>query len=146
MYDKADQNRPKKWSPSWKWMFFICKYWSTLRLLGCFVSSFDEIGQELLWEHFFKFCYFDISLLSPFVKDHCSSIEQTGFPINQLTKDNLCQVWWNWPSSFSEEDENVTSLHTDGRTDVRRSKKLRWAKSNNSKDICTNIMHQLGYL
>ena len=33
-----------------------------------------------------------------------------------LPKDAFCQVWWNWPSGSREEEENVKSLQTDGRT------------------------------
>ena len=43
----------------------------------------------------------------------------------------LCAKFgWYWPSGSWEEDENVKSLQTDGRTtDNRRSEKLTWAFS-----------------
>ena len=56
----------------------------------------------------------------PLWKTIALQLNKMGFSINQLTKDNYCQIWWNWPSSFREEDEIVTCLQTDVRTDGRQ--------------------------
>ena len=52
--------------------------------------------------------------------------------LNSLYPRMICAKFgWNWPSASGEEDENVKSLQTDGRTVRRRiSEKLNWAKSN----------------
>ena len=55
--------------------------------------------------------------------------------LNPLHPSMLCAKFgWNWPSGSGEEDENVKSLQTDGRTDRettddRWSEKLTWAFS-----------------
>ena len=47
-----------------------------------------------------------------------------------LPKDALCQVWLKWPGGSGEEDENVKSLQTDGRTDRQTDRRKVIRKAN----------------
>ena len=73
-------------------------------------------GEEDFWMSSMYFHYFII--ISPWRR--VGPFIWTNF--NPLHPGILCAKFgWNWPSGSGEEDENVKSLQTDGRTDRRRT-------------------------
>ena len=88
-----------------------------------------KLALWFLRRRFLKF----VNVFSPF--PYYLPLEKGGvLHLNKLEspspKNALCQVWLKLASGSWEEDENVKSLQTDGRTtDIRRSEKLTWAFS-----------------
>ena len=79
----------------------------------CFISSLVEIGPVYQWlwrKMFLKFRQniFAISLLSPLRNMWGPLCEETWIPPS--LKDAFCQVGWNWPSDFGENDFKILSM------------------------------------
>ena len=106
-----------------------------MEFFGKTSSRLVKIGPIDLEKKIFKFrqSIFTISLLSSFAWKRVGPCIWTN--LNPFHPRMLCAKFgWNWFSGFGEEDENVKSLQTDGRTDRqtpddRWSEKLTWAFS-----------------
>ena len=94
----------------------------------------------LIWTCFFRWamwtwvsCYY-FSIIIPLGR-------AWPFIWTNLNPGILCAKFgWNWPSGSGEEDENVKSLQTDGRTDDRWSEKLTWTFSSGELKCFTGVI------
>ena len=106
---------------------------------GCFVPSLVEIGPVVLEKKIFKFhqCIFAICvIISPWKR--AGPFIWTN--LNPLHLRMLCAKFgWNWFSGSGEEDENVKSLQTDGRTDRQTDRRRTTGDQKSSFELSAQV-------